>query len=231
MKSVFLLIFSLFLLLQPLYAQVSEEGSENEKVSNTFREDQFYLGVSFVALLSNTSSFDQRGLSSQLQLGWVRDIPLVASSKLALGFGLGHAFHRYTTNLRLQVSEGVSTNYMLDTAEDAPKTIFAARSIDFPISLRWRDATPDSFAFWRIYAGVKLRWNYWAKQKNALSKTSILADLNRWNTEAFLNFGYNTWNFYLAYDLQPLFIPITLLDSPDQLQIRPIRIGLIFYIL
>ena len=53
-----------------------------------YREDQIYLGVSFIALDTNQENFDARGLSSHFQWGLVRDFPIDSSGQFALGVGL-----------------------------------------------------------------------------------------------------------------------------------------------
>jgi len=48
---------------------------------------------------------------------------------------------------------------------------------------------------------------------------------------AHLSFGYNTWNFYLAYHLSPFFDKEFKILTVNSLELNPIKIGLIFYIL
>ena len=64
-----------------------------------YREDQIYFGTSFTLLYSNQEKFKRQGISKHFQLGFVRDIPLISSGKLALGLGLGYSFQDYNSNL------------------------------------------------------------------------------------------------------------------------------------
>ena len=67
--------------------------------SSFYREDQIYFGTSFTLLYSNQEKFKRQGISKHFQLGFVRDIPLISSGKLALGLGLGYSFQDYNSNL------------------------------------------------------------------------------------------------------------------------------------
>ena len=71
--------FILFLI--PLLSLWGQDVSEQTKP--LFREDQFYVGVSFMLLQTNQDQFDPLGLSRHFQWGFVRDIPLNDSGKLA----------------------------------------------------------------------------------------------------------------------------------------------------
>ena len=67
-------------------------GQEETKSQVLFREDQFYLGASFMILQSNQENFNPRGLSRHFQWGFIRDIPIMSSGKVALGLGIGMSF-------------------------------------------------------------------------------------------------------------------------------------------
>jgi hypothetical protein len=204
-----------------------------EKVASRddfFREDQFYLGVSFMVLQSSQDNFNPQGLSRHLQWGFVRDIPLNASGKIAAGLGLGMSFERYNTNFNRAFKRIDKVQYTIAEKTASP-IFFSVHSLELPLSLRWRNATPDNFAFWRVYGGVSLRWNYYNKISQETFEVKNSSDIQNFGAVANLSFGYNTWNFYLAYHLSPFFVE-TVLDSIGQpLDLNPIKIGLIFYIL
>ena len=53
--------------------------------------------------------------------------------------------------------------------------------------------------FERVYAGFKFQRNFSKlKYRNGDIK-NISDEVNNWNKELHLSFGYNTWNFYLSY--------------------------------
>ena len=205
-------------------------GQEDTNAEVFFREDQFYLGASFMILQSDQEDFSPRGLSRHFQWGFIRDIPIIPSGKIALGLGLGMSFERYNTNLNLDESEVNSVKFLIADGSNSP-LFFSIRSFELPLTFRWRNATPDNFAFWRVYGGVSLRWNYYNKIRQEIFELKNSNEFSDFGTIAHISFGYNTWNFYFAYHLNPFFKK-TFVDSNNiPLEINPLKIGLIFYIL
>ena len=205
-------------------------GQEDTKSEALFREDQVYLGASFMILQSNQKDFNPRGLSRHFQWGFIRDIPIISSGKVALGLGIGMSFERYNTDLKLDKSEFNPVKFLIPDESTSP-LFFSVHSLELPLTLRWRNASTNNFAFWRVYGGVSLRWNYYNKIRQETFELKNNNELNNFGTIAHLSFGYNTWNFYLAYNFNPFFKK-TFLDSNNvPLEINPLKIGLIFYIL
>lgn len=194
-----------------------------------YREDQIYFGASFMILESNQDRFKPRGLSRHIQLGFVRDIPLSKSGRVATGIGLGMGFERYTTNL-IPLETSI---YSLPehNAEPSDPLFFSVQSFELPWTVRWRSSSPSDFAFWRVYGGVTLQWNYRIRAKQNSEAVPLLDEIDTLGVTANLSFGFNTWNFYVAYRLTPFF------DSKGgslpalPIQITPLKIGLIFYLL
>ncbi len=60
---------------------------------------------------------------------------------------------------------------------------------------------------------------------------SVSKDIQNIGATTHLSFGYNTWNFYIAYKLTPFFNPISFSNGATPFDISPLKIGLIFYIL
>ena len=200
-----------------------------EKETTFYREDQFYFGTSFMLLNSNQEAFKPKGLSRHFQLGFVRDIPLNISGRFATGVGLGIDFERYTTNL-IQLEEGIYS--LSDLNDESYEPLFiSVQSIEFPLSLRWRNSSPSNYTFWRLYGGLAFQWHYRSRAKQNDSFITLSDELQAFGSKAYISFGYNTWNFYFSYRLQPFFSSKGV--TPDALPIKltPIKIGLIFYVL
>ena len=124
-----------------------------------YREDQIYFGTSFMLINSNQEKFKRQGISKHFQLGFVRDIPIISSGKLAIGLGLGYSFQDYNSNLvRFNINNGSSIYIVNYTLNQKSKLSF--NFIEFPISLRWRNFSPDNHQFWRVYTGFKLQRNF-----------------------------------------------------------------------
>ena len=219
----------IFLMLLPLISFGQEKLKD---VDLTFyREDQIYFGTSFMLLNSNQEKFKRQGISKHFQLGFVRDIPIISSGKLAIGLGLGYSFQDYNSNLvRFNINNGSSIYIVNYTLNQKSKLSF--NFIEFPISLRWRNSSPDNHQFWRVYTGFKLQRNFLSKLKYSSGYVkNIFNDVNNWKKELYLSFGYNTWNFYFSYDLNQVMKNLRSQYSGKPFNITSLKIGLIFYIL
>ena len=196
-----------------------------------YREDQIYLGVSFIALDTNKENFDARGLSSHFQWGLVRDFPIDSSGQFALGVGLGMGFERYNTNLNRTVYQQTKGLYTLNDDPTVSPLFFSIQSLELPLSLRWRSSSSTDYAFWRIYGGIAFQWNYRVRAKQDTVVFPVKTELHNLGATAHLSFGYNTWNFYLAYRLTPFFKMDLLSPQTLPIELTPIKVGLIFYLL
>ncbi len=207
-------------------------GQSDQNTSFSYREDQIYLGLSFMSIVRNQSDFFQRGVSSHFQIGIVRDFPLSANGRWAIGFGLGYSTAQFSSNLkRLSSAMVQSPAYELRAETNSSTQANGFQSIEFPIALRWRNSSPYDYQFWRIHSGIKFLWNISAKSKFENSKTNILNEISRWSSDFFLAFGYNTWNIYVAYELKPVLTNLRIIQSENSLRINALKLGLIFFLL
>ena len=60
--------------------------SQNIK-SDFYREDQIYISLYYKSLKNDVSDLKENKFSSSINFGFIRDIPLSKSGKLALGIG------------------------------------------------------------------------------------------------------------------------------------------------
>ena len=60
---------------------------------------------------------------------------------------------------------------------------------------------------------------------------NISNEVNNWNKELYLSFGYNTWNFYFSYGLDQIMKNIRDQYSDKPFKVKSLKIGLIFYLL
>ena len=217
------------LMLLPLITFGQEQLKDVD--SSFYREDQIYFGTSFTLLYSNQEKFKRQGISKHFQLGFVRDIPLISSGKLALGLGLGYSFQDYNSNLvRFNVNNDSSIYIVNYTLNQKSKLSF--NFIEFPISLRWRNSSPNNHQFWRVYTGFKFQRNFLSKLKyNSRDIRNISDEVNNWNKELYLSIGYNTWNFYFSYGLNQIIRNFQNQYSGESFKVRFLKIGLIFYLL
>jgi hypothetical protein len=237
------LVFLFFVLsIWTVSAQNSEDFVINTKkndsitiVDNDYREDQFYVSVTYNLLGNKPDNVSQNGFSSGFHFGFIRDIPLNKKRNVGLGIGIGLSSNSY--NQTLLISE-MDIGYDYSVIEDVAfsKNKFTTYLVEFPIELRWRTSTAKEFDFWRIYSGIKLGYVFYNTSKfrgspNDVSLSNI-SDLNRFQYGLSLSAGYSNVNFYLYYALNTIFDSnVQVSGSGEQVDMNTIKIGLIFYIL
>ena len=227
-QTFFFLYFFLFI---GLLSHGTLLAQDETLADSLYREDQIYLGVSFAVLLSDQFDFKPRGLSRHFQFGVVRDIPLSENGQFALGIGIGMSFVRYNTNVIRSDDFNSNISYTVSrNLEDNP-FLFSLQSLDLPLSIRWRNSSSKDYVFWRIYGGISFQWNYRIYAKKEDMSFSVSKDIQNIGVKTHLSFGYNTWNFYLAYKLTPFFNPTSFSNGATPFDISPLKIGLIFYLL
>ena len=206
------------------------QNANDSLSSQRYFEDQFYLGLSYNFLLNQPEGSSQRNLSYGLQAGVIKDIPLNRSGTKAIGIGAGLALNSYYSNLVSNISSNEIT-YSIDDAIKRSK--LETHLLELPLEFRWRNSTPEEYKFWRIYTGIKAAYIVGARSKFVSDITSdgfYNSDLSRFQYGLTLSFGYNTFNLNAYYALTDLFNGVATVNG-EVLQYRPLRIGLIFYIL
>jgi hypothetical protein len=219
--------------------------AQNEQQSNTtdlkYLEDQFYLGITYNFLLDKPTNFTQRNFSYGLQGGLIKDIPLNPSRTFALGIGLGYAINSFYSNMLATKSangisyELISGNSILVEGEeiDVKRNKIETHLVELPIEFRWRNSTPQDYKFWRVYSGIKLGYAFSARSKlvTDIDKTAFTnPDIRKFQYGLMFNFGYNTFNIHIYYSLNGLFEDGISVES-EEIKLKPLQVGLIFYIL
>ena len=198
-----------------------------------YLEDQFYVGVTYNFLLNMPHDITQRNLSYGLQTGFIRDIPLNQDRTIALGIGLGYAVNSYYSNLlATEAINGVDYSVLVsDTIYKRNKV--ETHMLEMPFEFRWRNSTASEYKFWRIYTGFKLGYVVGGRSKyvaNNGKQSFYNKDIRKFHYGLTFNFGYNTFNIHAYYSLNSLFNDDVLIDG-EPIAMKPLRIGLIFYIL
>ncbi|PKA83188.1 outer membrane protein with beta-barrel domain [Ulvibacter sp. MAR_2010_11] len=224
----------LYFLIMGTSAMRSQEISE-KKIDSLYREDQFYVGATYNLLTSVPDDVSIRGLSGGFQFGYLRDMPLNQRRNVAIAIGAGISFDRYGQTLFIGETEGEQTIFsVLDDEIDYNSNRFSTAIIEAPVEFRWRTSTPQAYKFWRVYAGFKVGYAYWFKStfkqsNNNVSQTNV-PEFERVRLGATLSFGYNTFNFYAYYSINPFFKDAVTIEG-EPVDFRTVKIGLMFYIL
>lgn len=214
-------------------AEVKDE-IQFDAIDSLYREDQFYLNITYDALQRRTDGITQNKLSPGLGFGFLRDMPINKKRTVAIAAGLGYSLAIYNQNLGISEVGGVNQYQIFDSEVSISKNKFSLHFIDLPIEFRWRDSTPESHIFWRVYTGVKLSYLFYDEYKSQTSignfKQSNNKDFNQFHYGIYIAAGWNTWNFYAYYGLNPLFKSSAKIDN-QPIDMNTTNFGLMFYIL
>ncbi len=223
-------LWSFFAFAQDLPTTVADTTFYS-KVDSLYREDQFYLRITYNLLRQTPSGYSQNGVSPGFGGGFLRDFPLNKKRTFAIALGAGLAYNKYHHNLQVSSSGGEQSYVILDNVgydRNKLEQVF----LEFPLEIRFRNSTPESHKFWRLYTGVKASYLIFSKTKFIGNETITVLnnpDFRQWQFGPYLATGYNTWNFYLYYGTQPLFRNAQI-DLRD-VNMATLNFGLMFYIL
>jgi hypothetical protein len=193
------------------------------EIDSLYREDQFYASLSYNLIQNRPDGFKQFSFSPGITFGVLRDLPISKNRHWAIAPGIGYSYNNIKQFINSEEIVGATEN---NTSENI-RTIITTHSVDFPIEIRWRNSTPSSHSFWRIYTGLKTSYVFNSKLKlettTESSKESISDEINRWQYGAYISVGFNTWNPYIYYGLNPIF--------KEGSKMSNFNVGFIFYIL
>lgn len=204
------LLYLLLILPVGLWAQTEETVKKEEEkkvvVDSLYREDQFYISIAYNLVRNSPRGFSQNSFSLGLSAGILRDIPLNEKRTFAIAPGIGYSFNSLRQNMKIEEIDGVA-NYSISS--DFEKNKLEMHYLDIPIEVRWRTSTPESHKFWRIYSGFKFSYLFYSKSVYTGSTEKIKvfnnSDLNKIQYGPYVGIGYNTFNAYAYYGLNPLF--------------------------
>lgn len=225
---VLLLLFPMWLFAQQ---PLDSLPSPFPAVDSLYREDQFYLGITYNRLQQEPKGYSQNGLASGFHLGFLRDMPVNRERTVAVALGLGVSWNKYHHNMLIERSGGTRVYSVLEDV-NYDRNKLEQLFVEAPLELRWRNSTPLTTKFWRIYAGFKLRYLAFSKATfDGPEQIKVFnnPDMAKWQYGPTLSVGYNTWNFHVYYGMNPLFDSGTL--NGEKLDMRTLNLGLMFYIL
>jgi hypothetical protein len=234
MRFIFSCLFLVTFFNMSAQEEVKPEIKPLVKIDSLYREDQFYFSVTYNMFTDVPVKFRQNKFSLGLSGGFLRDIPLNKSRTVAFATGLGLSYENYFQNLTISKGPDGTRVYGVNDYGEFVSNRYRQYAVEMPVEFRWRNSTFESTKFWRIYGGMKFSYIF--------SSSSILddgentyrinnnPDINKLQYGVYLSTGYNTWNLYLYYGLNPLFKSAKTV-SGDNVNIKSLNAGLIFYIL
>ena len=200
------------------------------QLGDRYLEDQVYLGITYNQLFDQPTQVKGSGFSYGMNVGYLKDIPLIKSGKLAVAIGFGYAYDSYRQGLK--VSE-INNETVLEVDPSLSSNSLKVHSLEIPFEFRWRTATATTYKFWRIYTGIKLSYNL----SNLFSYVTADETFTYSNVDVFqkvqygitLSAGYATFNFNFYYGLTPMLNKAFL--GASKIDTKVMKIGLVFYIL
>jgi hypothetical protein len=193
------------------------------EMDSLYREDQFYASLSYNLIQNRPDGFKQFSFSPGITFGFLRDFPISKNRHWAIAPGIGYSYNNIKQFINSEEIVGATEN----TTSENIRTIITTHSVDFPLEIRWRNSTQNSHSFWSIYTGIKTSYVFNSKLKlestTESSKESISDEINRWQYGAYISVGFNTWNPYIYYGLNPIF--------KEGSKMSNFNVGFIFYIL
>jgi len=215
--------------------EVKPEIKPVVKIDSLYREDQFYFTITYNMLVQGPPGLKQDKFSAGFSGGFLRDFPINEKRTFAIAPGLGISYQNYYQNLTVSTAADGSLLYGVNSYDEFVSNRFRQFSVDLPIEFRWRNSTFESTKFWRIYTGIKFSYVFAAKSvlkdgENTYKITNN-PDLNDFQYGAYISAGYNTWNIYAYYGLNPLYKSTVKTINGESVNMRTLNLGLIFYIL
>ena len=221
-------IIALFFLLTSLSVFGQKDSLQ---LGDKYLEDQLYFGVTYNQLFSQPNTVVGSGFSYGISTGYIRDISIVKSGRIALGIGIGYAFD--SMNHGFKISNQNSSSVIEVDTNNATSNPFSTHALEFPFEIRWRTSNANKYKFWRVYTGFKVSYNLkntFEYSSNGIIDTfSNIERLNKVQYGLTLSAGYSTFNFTMYYGLTPIFKDAHI--GTKAINTKVIKLGLLFYIL
>jgi len=232
MKRFFVVISLLFVTL--LQAQKVPVDSLY-KPDPYYLEDQFYFGLSYIAIKDLPENLKQKGFSNAIKFGYIRDIPINERRNFGFGLGLGYGRDAYYHNLRISIDESSgNVQFQQLTDGDYNSNSFVLHKIDIPFEIRWRGSTSKKYRFWRLYTGMIISRVYATSSNYVTNKVNVTYNniqiINRWQYGLTASLGYGTWNFNFYYGLSDIIKKDVQVNNTD-VKMKAMQFGVIYYFL
>lgn len=213
----------------------NDDNSDKEDLYKNYREDQFYISVTYNLLSAKPNDVNQNGFSTGFHFGFIRDMPINEGRNVAIGLGLGLSSNSYNQNVAIfETNSDITYNIIDESVVNVSKNKFTTYLLEVPFEFRWRRSTATDYNFLRIYPGFKLGYLFYNSTKyKSDNGDEILTNLEDFNALQYgltLSVGYGTWNFHAYYGLNPIFDSSARLNG-QAIDMRSFKIGLMFYIL
>lgn len=225
-----LLVLLLLIVTSSLFSQI--ETTSAPAADSLYREDQFYFNVTNNSLQNTPVDYKQNRFSPGFGIGFLRDMPLNRTRTIAVALGMGYAVSFLNQNI-LITENNQTNNFDVIANYSYDKNKYSLHYIDLPIEFRWRTSTPTNKEFWRVYSGFKVSYllynQYLFEGNNQNLVLTNIPEVNKIQYGCYVSAGWNTFNIYVLYGLNPLFKSAAIGTNP--INASALNFGLQFYIL
>lgn len=213
-----------------LFLSIKVSGQQDSlKLAERYWEDQLYIGITYNTLNRQLKDAKNNGFSYGVSLGYIKDIPFNKKGNWAVGIGLGYEYDSFSHSLQVVDNSGE----LKIPEELVTSNKIRLHSLEMPIQLRWRNSNSVVYSFWRVYAGIRLGYNFNNIFKYSLNNQNYsfvnIPTYNKFQTGLELSVGYSAFNFYVYYGLTPIYKGVLVNNKKVDTQI--VKFGLIFYLL
>lgn len=214
-----------------------ELAKDSAFIDTKYREDQFYVGGGYNLLTRKPNNLAQSGFSSFINMGFIRDFPINDRRNFGFGLGIGYTLNSFNQNMFIGKNDLDETEYIIlsEASIDYSKNRFYTHVLEFPVEIRWRTSTPEKYNFARIYLGFRTGYVFANrsvfKATNTKQTYTGIKDFNSMQYGLTLSVGYDTWNAHFYYGLNSIFKNETVTTNDESIDMKSVRIGLIFYLL
>ena len=107
----------LLLLLSFTGLSQNDDNADKEALYENYREDQFYISVTYNLLNTKPKDVNQSGFSTGFHFGFIRDMPVNDRRNFAIGLGLGLSSNSYNQNISIAESNNSVVYSIIDESE------------------------------------------------------------------------------------------------------------------
>tara|TARA_B110000091_G_scaffold91454_1_gene99987 strand:- start:2123 stop:2797 length:675 start_codon:yes stop_codon:yes gene_type:complete len=209
-----------------VYAQ-----KDSLNIGDRYADDQIYASVTYNQMYHQPSSIIRSGFSYGLSTGYLKDIILNKKGTFSFALGVGYGFDFYNHELKVEDINGI-TFFSEDNTLDS--NTYFSHNLEVPFEIRWRTSTANKYKFWRIYAGIKLLYNFSNSFEHvdfddAKTTFSGVSAYNKLQYGLTLSTGYDAFNFHVFYGLSPIYKDAKI--GNEVIDTKVLKFGLIFYFL
>ena len=204
------------------------------KIDSLYREDQFYAVINYNSIVKKPEGLSQDKISFGFGAGFLRDFPLNKDRTFAIAPGIGLSFNNYIQNMSILGTVDSPIYGIIPSTVNYDKNRFEQLRVELPIEFRWRNSTPETYQFFRIYGGVKVSYLLSDKSVFDDGNQKIVIKNNKDFEEflygVYLSMGYSAFNLQVYYGLNSFFKSTAQINSVP-VNMNVLSLGFIFYIL